>query len=420
MNYNIPYGKRQLTFELDVDIECLMTQKTSVPTEKRELVKKAMKNPIGSAKLIDLARGKTNAVIVINDITRPSPSQLFVEEISRELNEAGIPDSKITLLVATGNHRANTKEELLGMIGREAYDRFTVINHDASDANQLVDLGETTRGLPVIVNRIVVESDLTILTGIITPHQSAGFSGGRKSIVPGVAGLKSLEMHHSFPIRPEYPVMGLMEKNTFHEEAVEAARKVGVDFIVNVVKNSDGAIVSVVAGDLVEAHAKGVEVCKEVWAVKVKEKFDVTIVSPGGYPKDFDMHQAQKALATAEMVTKPGGSIILVAECADGAGKFAQLLVDARDPQEVIDYFKSAGFNSKNHSSKAFMYARVLQKHDIYFVTDQMAPVELKKMFFIPSSTIESAYHNAAAKCGRQPKTALIPYAVDCLVQLNE
>ncbi|HET7657768.1 MAG TPA: nickel-dependent lactate racemase [Bacillales bacterium] len=420
MRYEIPYGRQQLIFEMDAPVETLMTTKAQIPLEKRDMVKKAMKHPIGSPRLVDIARGKKNAVIVINDITRPSPSQLFVEEISQELNQAGISDSEITLLVATGNHRANTEEELIGMVGEGIYKRFSIKNHNASDQDQLVDLGKTTRGLEVIVNRLVVESELTILTGIITPHQSAGFSGGRKSIVPGVAGLKSLEHHHSFPIRPEYPVMGLMTHNTFHEEAVEAARKVGVDFIVNVVKNSEGEIASVVAGDLVEAHEKGVQDCKKVWAVKVKTKFDVTIVSPGGYPKDFDMHQAQKALATAEMVTKPGGSIILVAECADGSGKFAQLLMDARDPQEVIDYFKKVGFKSKNHSSKAFMYARVLQKHDVYFVTDKIDPIDLKKMFFIPSATVESAYRNARAKCVDEPKIALIPFAVDCLIEMEE
>jgi lactate racemase len=419
MKHKVPYGKEFIEFELDVPVEKLVTQKIEKAPDKRQAVRKAMEHPIGSAKLSDLAKGKKNAVIVINDITRPSPTQLLVEEISRDLNGAGIPDSGITLLVATGNHRANTEEELIGMVGEEVYRRFAIKNHNASDPDQLIDLGKTTRGLAVVVNRLVVESDLTILTGIITPHQSAGFSGGRKSIVPGVAGVKSLEQHHSLPIRSEHPVMGKLENNTFHEEAVEAARKVGVDFIVNVVKNSDGDITNVVAGDLVEAHEKGVAECKKAWEVQTQGKFDITIVSPGGYPKDFDMHQAQKALATAEMITKAGGSIILVAECAGGVGSFAKLLIESRDPQEVIDCFKREGFNSKNHSSKAYMYARVLQTHDVYFLTDKIEPLDLKKMFFIPSASINDALNNAKMKCEQTPRVAFIPYAVDCIINTN-
>ncbi|SEC00673.1 nickel-dependent lactate racemase [Paenibacillus sp. GP183] len=418
MKHKVPYGKEFIEFELDVPVEKLIAEKIEKAPDKRAIVRAAMENPIGSAKLCELAIGKRNAVIVINDITRPSPTQLLVEEISRELNEAGIRDSEITLLVATGNHRTNTEEELISMVGEEAYKRFMIINHNASDPDQLIDLGKTTRGLAVVVNRLVVESDLTILTGIITPHQSAGFSGGRKSIVPGVAGVKSLEQHHSLPIRSEHPVMGKLENNTFHEEAVEAARKVGVDFIVNVVKNSDGDITTVVAGDLVEAHEKGVADCKKAWEIQIQGKFDITIVSPGGYPKDFDMHQAQKALATAEMITKAGGSIILVAECAGGIGSFAQLLIESRDPQEVINCFKREGFNSINHSSKAYMYARVLQTHDVYFLTDKIDPLELKKMFFIPSASINAAYNNAKMKCEETPRVSFIPYAVDCIINI--
>ncbi|MCM3716377.1 nickel-dependent lactate racemase [Alkalihalobacillus oceani] len=330
-----------------------------------------------------------------------------------------MPDSAITLLVATGNHRPNTEEELKGMVGEANFSRFRIVNHNASDPEQLVYLGKTKHGLDVEVNRLVVEADVTITTGIITPHQTAGFSGGRKSIVPGVAGVKSLMQHHSFPIRSEEPVMGKMEHNRFHEEAVEAARKVGVDFIVNVVKNNEGHIVGVVAGDLEEAHEAGVQICRHAWELEVPELYDITIVSPGGYPKDFDMHQSQKALASAEIITKPGGSIILVAECQDGIGSFSKLMAESRDPQEVIRRFKEDGFSSQNHSSKAYMYARALAKYHIYFISGHLDPIELKKMFFVPSETIEAAYHNAKQMCASVPKVALLPYAVDCLLKVK-
>lgn len=399
MNYQIPYGKGLLNFELEVPVDVLVVKPLDRVSDEREAVRDAIRNPIGTDRLVNLAAGKKNAVIVINDITRPAPSKLFVEEIAKELNESGISDSSITLLVATGNHRPNTEDELKEMVGDENFIRFSIINHNSSDPSQLIYLGKTKRGMDIEVNRLIVEADLTITTGIITPHQTAGFSGGRKSIVPGVAGLKSLMQHHSFPIRSEEPVMGIMENNRFHEEAVEAARKVGVDFIVNVVKNNRGEIVSTVAGDLEEAHEAGVNICRRAWELEVPHLYDITIVSPGGYPKDFDMHQSQKALASAEIITKQGGAIILAAECPDGIGSFGKLLSESRDPQEVIDRFKQSGFESNNHSSKAYMYARALLKHNVYFISHYLDQNELKKMFFSPSESIQQAYRNAKMKC---------------------
>ncbi|WP_099353134.1 nickel-dependent lactate racemase [Fredinandcohnia onubensis] len=419
MTYKIPYGKGFLNFEINNPVDELTVKPLPPVPDEREAVRNSIRNPIGTERLIKLASGKSSAVIVINDITRPAPSKLFVEELAEELNLAGIPDSSIKLLVATGNHRPNTDDELKQMVGKESFERFEIINHSANDPSELVYLGVTENGLDIEVNRHVVEADLTITTGIITPHQTAGFSGGRKSIVPGVAGIKSLMQHHSFPIRSEEPVMGIMKNNRFHEEAVEAARKVGVDFIVNVVKNNKGQIVSVVAGDLEKAHEEGVNICRNSWEIEVNNLYDITIVSPGGYPKDFDMHQSQKALATAEMITRPGGSIILVAECPDGIGSFGNFMAECRDPQEIIDRFKRSGFDSGNHSSKAYMYARALLKHNIYFISEHLDPLELKSMFFYPSRTIEEAFHNAKMKCANMPTVALVPYAIDCLVNVK-
>ncbi|WP_141335792.1 MULTISPECIES: nickel-dependent lactate racemase [unclassified Paenibacillus] len=420
MIYQIPYGKGLLHFELEVPVAELAVKSLAQVLDEREEVRKAVRSPIGSERLADLAAGKKNAVIVINDITRPTPTKLLVEEITKELNEGGIPDTSITLLVATGNHRPNTNEELQEMVGYENFQRFLIVNHNASDPSQLVYLGQTRRGLDIEVNRLVVEADLTIITGIITPHQTAGFSGGRKSIVPGVAGVTSLLQHHSFPIRSEEPVMGITENNRFHEEAVEAARTVGVDFIVNVVKNHRGEIVATVAGDLEEAHEAGVTICRQAWELEVPHLYDITIVSPGGYPKDFDMHQSQKALASAEIITKPGGSIILVAECPDGIGSFGKLLIESRDPQEVIDRFKQSGFDNHNHSSKAYMYARALLKHNVYFISHHLDPSQLKTMFFYPSKSIEQAFQSAKMKCSAPPTVAVLPYAVDCLLKVRQ
>lgn len=254
---------------------------------------------------------------------------------------------------------------LIQMVGKPMFSRINIVNHNSEDDRNLLHLGETRRGLSIVVNRIVAEAEVKILTGIITLHQSAGYSGGRKSIMPGVAGIQALIIHHSFPIRSYDPVLGQMHNNPFHDEALEAAQRVGVDFIINVVKNSKKEIVSVVAGDLVLAHEEGVRICDKSWKVKVQHPYDIVITSPGGYPKDFDLHQSQKAVTAAEVIVKDQGIIILVAECRDGVGKFAKWLMDAARPEDVIDAFIQHGF-TPDHSSKAFMFARALKKCDIF------------------------------------------------------
>jgi nickel-dependent lactate racemase len=269
------------------------------------------------------------------------------------------------------------------------------------------------------VNRLVVESDLTILTGSIAPHQTAGFSGGRKSIMPGLASERALRTHHSYPIRSLLPVMGQIEDNAFHQESVAAARMVGVDFIVNSVKNSRGEIAAVVAGDLEAAHLKGVEQCQTAWRVRIDRPVDVAIVSAGGYPKDIDLHQAQKAIAAAELVTRPGGPIILVAECRDGTGKFARALLKAPDPQTMIDRFLAEGFRGDEHTSKAYMFARAILDHPIFVVSDRLSSDEIEGLFMRWAPSVRDALVEALALAGLTPSFLIAPHAVDCLFSVG-
>ncbi|MET3506693.1 nickel-dependent lactate racemase [Halalkalibacter oceani] len=414
----IPYGEKQKQIEKPENSRVLLPiDMPPLPNPRAEMARK-LKHPTGSPSLREICMGKESIVIVINDITRPSPTDLFVEEMLKEIEKAGITDDQVTLVVALGNHRPNTEEELKRMVGEKVYSRVKIINHDCYDEKNLVHLGFTKRGLPIIVNRYVAEASVRILTGIITPHQSAGYSGGRKSIMPGVAGIEALTKHHSFPIRSYHPILGQMIDNPFHDEALEAAKRVGVDFILNVVKNSKKEIVSVVAGDLEQAHAEGVSICDKSWKVKVDRYYDIVITSPGGYPKDFDLHQAQKALSAAEVVTKKGGVIILVAECRDGVGKYAKWLVEASDPQEVIDTFERVGF-TPDHSSKAFMLARALKNHHVILVDPQIDPALVEDMFFIYASTLEEALNKGYHIMGDAAETLFIPHAIDCIPEVN-
>ena len=351
---------------------------------------------------------------MINDITRPAPSREMLAAILAELRIGGIPEAAVTVVIATGNHRPNSPSEIAGMIGEEFARGLRVVNHACEEDGALSAVSDPGVSIPVRVNSHVANASVRILTGLIAPHQAAGYSGGRKSLAPGVAALETIAKHHSFPIRPYDPAMGWMKGNPFHEVAVSVARAVGIDFIVNVVKNCRGEVVHTVAGDLEAAHEAGVQVCEQSWVVTFPQKYAVVIVTPGGCPRDIDLHQAQKAMSTAELVVADGGVIVLIAECQDGIGKFAAWLKGAKSPQEVIERFKREGF-TREHSSKAFMCARALAEHPVVVSCSGIRREDLEAMFFRCAQSPQDAVDMALRLKGGTGSVLVLPYAVDCV-----
>ena len=340
-----PFGDKFLELQLPQEADVLLPELVAAAPDGLEAIRKAIAQPIGCERLSKLAQGKTSVAIVVNDITRPAPSEAMLTAIMEELTEAGIDPANVTVIVALGKHEPPSRGELEQIAGRW-FRRLRIIAHNCYDDKSVTYVGETERHSPVYVNSQYAKSSLKILTGLITPHQSAGFSGGRKSVVPGIAGIKTIATYHALPIQPEGPVLGIIPGNVFHQEVVAAARLVGVDFIVNVVKNYRGEVVEAVAGDLEEAHARGVEICEKSWIRKLKTGYDVIFVTPGGYPKDLDLHQAQKAVSVAEQVVNPGGTIVLIAECRKGVGKFGATLKSAGSIDKLIDNFYHNGYTT--------------------------------------------------------------------------
>jgi nickel-dependent lactate racemase len=208
--------------------------------------------------------------------------------------------------------------------------------------------------------------------------------------------------------------MGIMKGNSFHEEAVAGAKRVEIDFILNVVKNARGELVSIVAGDLEKAHEQGVLACEKAWKTSISERCEIVVVSPGHYPKDIDLHQAQKALSVAEQVAAPNGVIILVGECRAGIGKFKPWMESAKNPQEIIDRFLREGF-TRDHSSKAFLCARALVHHKVIVVCRGIPAKDLEAMFFEHASTVEIALKKALALKGKEARILFLPHATDCV-----
>jgi len=422
MKIKIPYGKKvqQAVIDKKNFLGIIQSKECISVRNEREEVKKALSNPTGSPNLENIVKCKKNKiVIVINDITRPTPSKVLIDALMEELQNIGINYENIKLIVATGSHRANTIAELEMMIGKENVKRFKIENHCCTDENNIKYIGNTKKGMPIYINKTVAEADIKILTGVIVPHHTAGFSGGRKSIIPGVASLNTLKIHHSFPIRPYEPSMGNMDSNPFHQEALEATKMVGVDFILNVVQNSKKETIAVVAGDLETAHKKGVEICKKISEVEIPELADIVVTSPGGFPRDINLYQSQKAVSVAEKMVKKDGVVILVAECKNGIGEtnFAEWMKQAYSPEEVIERFKKEGYSVG--SNKAFMFARALTKSKIIILTDNISKKYLNDMFMLKAKSLTEAINMAFKIKGKDSKILFLPNAISVIPKLK-
>jgi nickel-dependent lactate racemase len=409
----LPFGSKSLRINLPTGYKTLIIENHDLPPvdDFTQAVRQAVLHPIGTPRIVDMVCPGAHVVIVINDHTRPAFGKVMVQEIIKELALAGVPDGQVTILVATGTHRGSTQEELIHMLGSDTLKRFRVMNHDCRDTDNLVRIGETPNGTPITINRFYVEADFRILTGVIAPHHAAGFSGGRKSVIPGLAGLDVLRRHHALGIRSYDPAMGRLEDNLFHTEAVTGAKMAGVNFIVNVVPNGKGEAAAVVAGDLEAAHMEGVKICRMMCRCPIPFRADIVITSPGGYPRDINLYQAQKAVSVAENIVKDGGVIILVAECSDGAGseEFVNWMTSASSPQEIIERFRWEGFVPG--SNKAFMFARALSRTRIIVVTDKLSREFLAKMFMEKAFSIGEALALAGKPKDFKPVIAVIPIA---------
>jgi nickel-dependent lactate racemase len=414
---SLPYG----TGEISVRIPGKNYLKTIIPRyrpgveDEREEILSTLQNPIGTPPLREMAKKGMNTVIVVNDVTRPTPTYKLLPPLLEELEACGIPDQDILMLVATGTHRDTRPDELESLLGKEIPSRFRVINHHCQEKEGMVDLGTTSQGIPIIISRLFYEADLKILTGSIEPHQSAGYSGGRKSLLPGLASLEALRLHHGYQMRSPDPAMGWVEGNTFHLAAVEAAKRAGVDFILNVVQNPKKEITRAVAGDVEKAWLAGVQASREVHEVEAPGDVDIVIASPGGHPRDINLYQSQKSMAAAELVVKKGGTIILPAACPDGVGSdgFYEWMDAASCPQDVVERFIREGYSIG--TSKAWMYSRCLIKADLIVVSDSLDEKILGEMFTKKASSVEEAIEMATRKQGRDAKIILIRNAADII-----
>ena len=323
MRINLAFGKTGVAVDLPAGFQyrVLETRSAKPLPDWQAGLESALDAPIDAPPLTEMARGKRSAAISVCDITRPAPNRKTLPPVLRRLEQAGIPRDKITILIATGLHRAATDSEVREICGEEVASAYRVVNHDARNLASHRHLGSTKSGTPVYVDERFVSAELHITLGFIEPHLMLGFSGGRKLVAPGLAAQETIKVLHSPKfMREPRAVEGSIEDNPLHRELLEIARMARQDFIVDVALTQDRSIAGVFAGHSEGAHRRGVEFVSEVLLQTLDEPVDAVITTSGGYPLDLTYYQAIKGVTAAAHIVKPGGRILLVAECKEGAG----------------------------------------------------------------------------------------------------
>ncbi|MDX9871008.1 MAG: nickel-dependent lactate racemase [Clostridia bacterium] len=419
---NIPYGKGSVTIDIPEDklAGLLVSQahdykKTGT---EAEIVQKALDNPVHSRPLKELVQGKKRIVIISSDHTRPVPSHVTMPLILSEIRR-GNPQADITILVATGYHRLTTLDELKNKYGAEIVAGEKIVVHNAFDDEAMVDLGILPSGGSLKLNKLALDTDLLIAEGFIEPHFFAGFSGGRKSVLPGIASAATVMANHcaAFIASPQAR-SGLLAGNPIHTDMIYAAEKAGLAFILNVVIDAEKKVIQAFAGHFNDAHVAGCEFVKELAGVKAVPA-DIVITSNGGYPLDQNIYQAVKSMAAAEASCKPGGVIIIFSQCADGHGgeAFYNTFAEAKDVDGIHqDIVKRLACDTVADQWESQILSRILLKHEVIMITE--APREMVETMFMKwAPDLETALQMAYDKIDAESaKITVIPDGVAVIV----
>lgn len=415
MNFSYGYGNETRTFQVpDRNLLCEVTQnQVEVASTGAEAVREALKSPIGTKRLGELVRPGQKIAVITSDITRPCPSHVILPELLRELSKAQVRDEDITVVFALGSHRVHTQEEQMRLVGREVFDRVRCV--DAAKEG-FVHVGVTRAGTPVDIDPVVAGADVRICVGNIEFHYFAGYSGGAKAIMPGVSTRDAIQKNHSKMVLDAARAGNLLE-NPLRQDIEEAAAMVGVDFILNVVLDEEKKIVKAVAGDLRRAHEAGCAFLDQLYKIRIPARADIVVTTPGGFPKDINLYQAQKALDNAKHAVRDGGIIILAASCREGLGEkvFEQWMLDSPSPEAMIERI-GRDFQLGGH--KAAAISMVLKRCRILLVSD-LEDGFVRNIFLEPFPTVDAALQEAFSSLGEDSRVIFMPHGGSVLPQVQ-
>ena len=420
----LPYGQTKLELNLPEEriAGILESHAHEFKAEKSEseLDRDALENPVDSPRLKDLVVGKKNIVLIASDHTRPVPSKVILPEIMKEI-EAGNPDATLTILIATGFHRLTTRDELISKFGEEMVDhpKIKYVVHDSGNEDELTYVGLLPSGGKLIVNKLAVEADLLISEGFIEPHFFAGFSGGRKSVLPGVCSRTTVLANHcSKFIADPNSRAGSLDDNLMHKDMLWAAEAVNLQFICNVLLDADKKVIAAYAGHLNNAHRKGCAFMNELAGVKAIPS-DIAITTNGGAPLDQNIYQSVKGMTAAEATCNPGGVIIMASSCNDGHGgeSFYRVFADEPDNQKIMDQFLATPQEETIPDQwESQILCRLLLKFKIIMVTD--APEQMiRDMHMDYAHSLDEAIAMADEYLGKKDsKITVIPDGIAVIV----
>ena len=406
MECTLGFDKKTMIFEVDHKnlMGIVKANKVRMERSGSEEVRRALLEPIGSARLKDIVKVGEKIVIITSDITRPMPSKVVLPLLLEELYEANIPDEDIKIVFALGSHRKHTEEEKRYLVGEDIFKRVECIDSDTVNS---VSLGSTTIGTPVNIFKPVVDADRRICLGNIEYHYFAGYSGGAKAIMPGVATRDSIQANHSMMVRKDAKA-GTLEDNPLRRDIDEITNFLTIDFILNVVLDEKKNIIRAVSGHYLEAHREGCSFLDRLYKIYMEQPADIVVVSPGGFPKDINVYQAQKALDNAQHAVRDGGIIIWVASCKEGLGEhaFERWMTTAKSPEEMIVNIQKK-FELGGH--KAAAIAMIHRKARIFLVSD-LEDDFVRKIFLEPYKDVEVALKSAYSILGEKAQVLVMPY----------
>ncbi|MCD6419860.1 MAG: nickel-dependent lactate racemase [Synergistetes bacterium] len=415
MIVSIPYGMKFLDIDVpDKNLLGIVESKQidgihDIASEIRD----RLLHPIGSISLPEMVSGKKKVCIVVSDITRPVPYKVILPVMLSVIEESGVAPQDVYFLVATGLHRMCTKEELIEMLGKGIVDEYKILQHDALDEHSHSFLGLTRKGTPVWIDKRYLDAEVKIITGLVEPHFMAGFSGGRKSIAPGISALDTIKVLHS-PLLLESPnaAIGVIKDNPVHEEALEIAEMAGVDFMLNVTLNKDRDITGVFAGDLKAAFYEAVDFLAST-VVDVAQEVDIVISSGGGYPLDTTFYQSVKGMVAVLPAVREGGIVFVASSCTNGVGKkeFEDVLVELGelgDPELLVKRLKEPDYFKIDQWQVEEM-CKVLRKADIFYYTESLSSERIKRFMVNPVEKVDELFNEARKRYGDNFTVNVVP-----------
>lgn len=394
MHLRLAYGRTGLEIDLPDDASVTMIEPEFVPglADEQAALIAALRSPLGTRPLQSLASPGDTVAVVFSDLTRPMPNGRVLPHLLDELSLAGVTDEQIVLVNALGTHRPQTEAELRGMLGDGLVDRYRIVQHNAWDEDHLIGVGRNRDGRQVRVQRAYLEASVRILTGFIEPHFFAGFSGGPKAVLPGIADIESiLDNHGPTMIAEPGATWAMTAGNPLWEEMLSVALSTEPTFLLNVTLNQEREITGVFAGELVEAHRAGVAFVRQKAMRPVPEPFDIVITSNSGYPLDLNLYQAVKGMAAAALIVRSGGDIIVAAECWDGIpahGEYRRLLWEADSPRSLLDRVMIPGFRCQDQW-EAQIQAQIQLKSRVHVYAGGLSDNDLRRALVSPCHSIE-------------------------------